>query len=201
MSQTEQNKPVRSRDEQIVGFATMLMALAASKPADGDPEAAMETAKNHITEAEARGAAEQRRKDAEGQEPVAWRYEVKRMGYWVSREVGYGPRVWEWYWDGKRPDPTDPDCRNVSPLYERPANVPALEARIAELEGALKEAASALEQVTDGERGGYRARNGKFVSLQMSDGERADIIHADVTTECEGALETVRAALTREGEV
>ncbi|BCZ75869.1 hypothetical protein [Acetobacter phage phiAX1] len=108
------------------------------------------------------------------------------------------------------------------PVYYGPANVAALEARIASLEeaeqlaradakaskarvtvleGALSAAVSALEQVTDGERGGYNARNGKFVSLQMSDGERADIIHSDVTTECEGALETARAALTREGGV
>ncbi|MFT8377319.1 MAG: hypothetical protein ABF632_03200 [Gluconobacter japonicus] len=70
-----------------------------------------------------------------------------------------------------------------------------------ELESALTEAASALEQVKEGERGGYRSRNGKFVSLQMSDGERADIIQSEATAECEGALAPASAASTREGGV
>lgn len=81
-----------------------------------------------------------------------------------------------------------------------PANVTALEARVRELEGVLKEAARALEQVTDGERGGYNARNGKFVCLRMSDGERADIIHCEVTEDCECALRALRSAIREGGE-
>ncbi|WP_122049609.1 hypothetical protein [Asaia bogorensis] len=80
------------------------------------------------------------------------------------------------------------------------AHAAILEDRVKELEGALKEAAYALERVKDGERGGYNARNGKFVSLQMSDGERADIIHSEVTEDCEHALETLRAAIREGGE-
>ncbi|BAT19783.1 hypothetical protein [Asaia bogorensis] len=88
----------------------------------------------------------------------------------------------------------------IAAKLTRPANVAALEARVKELEGVLKEAARALEQVTDGERGGYNARNGKFVCLRMSDGERADIIHSEVTEDCERALVTVRAAIREGGE-
>jgi len=104
----------------------------------------------------------------------------------VACPVGFGGIPDEWF-EGWRP-------------VDRPANVAALEARVKELEGALKEAAYALERVKDGERGGYNARNGKFVSLQMSDGERADIIHSEVTEDCERALEAVRAAIREGGE-
>lgn len=92
------------------------------------------------------------------------------------------------------------DETHTEPLYTSPANVSALKDRVKELEGALKEAAYALERVKDGERGGYNSRNGKFVSLQMSDGERADIIHSEVTEDCERALVTVRAAIREGGE-
>lgn len=161
-----------------------------------------------LKEAEARGAEEQRRKaeNAQGGEVVYLRH-ADYEGWCFCGKDEY---------DGVKND----DDKHI--LYTRPANVAALEdcitelkeaeqlaradaeaskARVTVLEGVLSAAVSALEQVTDGERGGYNARNGKFVSLQMSDGERADIIHSDVTTECEGALETARAALTREGGV
>ncbi|MBF0877219.1 hypothetical protein HKD21_10215 [Gluconobacter cerevisiae] len=66
------------------------------------------------------GAAEQRRKDAEGQEPV---YQVYRGDYygWFDCKKS------EW-----EEDERDPEHKRV--LYAHPANVAALEARIAELE-------------------------------------------------------------------
>lgn len=127
------------------------------------------------------GAEEARRVDAEVQEPL---HQFFIGGYWVDCTASRYSKVRH--------------CEKRI-LYARPANVAALEARVKVLKEALVIAVSGLEQVKDGERGGYNARNGKFVSLQMSDGERADIIHSDVTTECEGALETARAALTHEG--
>ncbi|RUT25657.1 hypothetical protein C0V97_10320 [Asaia sp. W19] len=128
--------------------------------------------------------AEQRRKDAEGAEPDGWQYEYAR-GDW------HDTRSPEWFIERGT---------KVRPLYLRPANVATLEDRVKELEGVLKEAAYALERVKDGKRGGYNARNGKFVSLQMSDGERGDIIHSEVTLHCEYALEALRSAIRAGGE-
>ncbi|OAJ67735.1 hypothetical protein [Gluconobacter cerinus] len=191
---TEQS--VRTRDEQVEALAKRLRVgfkngIVSRSMADG-----------YIKEAEARGAEEQRRKDAEGQEPVAWRYEIKRMGYWVSREVGYGPRVWEWYWDGEKPDITHPDYRNVSPLYDRPANVAALEAEIA----SLKEA----EQLARADGEASKAREeGLVTALKAADQfitngvEFGFIRMPDIDTP-DSALATpgiIRAALTREGGV
>jgi len=116
----EQN--LRTRDAQITALATMLMALAACKPANGDPNLAMESAKNHVLEAEARGAAEQRRKDAESDRPSAYRW-----------TYGIGEK---WRFAEKPPTATSAARKPkfVSPLYTRPADVTALEARIVELE-------------------------------------------------------------------
>ena len=215
---TEQN--VLTRDEQIADHFRSDRNDAAIIHAEDFEEA--------LREAEARGAEEQRRKDAEGSlrpiseakkdrtpilakihddlfprirperadlKPWNGRWVVVShpgiledgfdIGWGVAAPVGHGGLTDDWFLGWK-------------PL-EYSANVAALEARVKVLEEALTEAASALEQVKDGERGGYRCRNGKFVELQMSDGERADIIHSDVTTECECALNTARAALTREG--
>ena len=58
----EQNKPVRSRVEQIEDLASQIF-FGARNHTDG-----MFESKRHIQEAEARGAAEQRRKDGEEQE-------------------------------------------------------------------------------------------------------------------------------------
>ncbi|RUT25359.1 hypothetical protein C0V97_12310 [Asaia sp. W19] len=87
-------------------------------------EEIMARASSHVLEAEARGAAEQRRKDAEdaeGAEPVGWQYQ-NAYGDWHPILKG-SP---EWY------------IRNgsiVRPIYTRPANVAALEVRVKELEG------------------------------------------------------------------
>jgi len=83
-------------------------------------------AEEFILEAEARGAAEQRRKDAEGAEPV---------GYVLAglKELFSNPA-----------DPlsaamilASKDAPHIVPLYTRPANVSALEARVKELEAQL----------------------------------------------------------------
>ncbi|GBR02131.1 hypothetical protein ACFFGF_04945 [Asaia lannensis] len=79
-------------------------------------------AEGFILEAEAQGAAERRREDAEGTEPFAW-------GVTLDIEMGYP------FLAHKTPISPIP-ARNV-PLYVRPANVTALEARVKELEGAL----------------------------------------------------------------
>lgn len=70
------------------------------------------------------GAAEQRRKATAGQEPVAWSYEAKsyESGLWVRCATAYEPIF------------KTASRRNIRPLYTHPANVAALEARIAELE-------------------------------------------------------------------
>lgn len=69
------------------------------------------------------------------------------------------------------------------------------DALIARLVGTLKKACDALTSVVDGRTEQYQGRNGRWVSIQSEDGERCDIIHSDITTECEGALEVVRAIL------
>lgn len=125
---TQEQKPesaeFRTREEQIGALA---LAMDAAYPRT--------VAEMHISEAEARGAAEQRRKDAERAEPVAWQYEVKGLGEWQNGEVGYGPDVWRLKCGYIKPDRDDPDYRSLSPLYDHPANVATLEARVKELEG------------------------------------------------------------------
>ncbi|WP_215745948.1 hypothetical protein [Gluconobacter sp. P1C6_b] len=112
----EQNKPVRTRDEQIEALASQFGEEGTFSYVD-DRDAATQ----HIAEAEARGAAEQRRKDAERQEPVAWAI------------------------PGQLPSEAFPHCElvlyrrkashNTLPLYTHPANVAALEDRVGKLEG------------------------------------------------------------------
>ncbi|MBF0892526.1 hypothetical protein HKD28_14070 [Gluconobacter sp. LMG 1744] len=67
------------------------------------------------------GAAEQRRKDAEGQEPVAWHY------YDEEDDDDRGG----WRYSSSKPSSRYED---VHPLYTHPANVAAQAVRIAELE-------------------------------------------------------------------
>ncbi|GFE97725.1 hypothetical protein [Gluconobacter sp. Gdi] len=112
---TEQN--VRTRDEQIDALAD---GIAREGYAD-TPDYAL--AERHILEAEARGAEEQRRKDGEGQKPVAWHY------YDEEDDDGRGG----WRYSSSK---LSSRYEDVHPLYDRPANVTALEARIAELKEA-----------------------------------------------------------------
>ncbi|RUT26884.1 hypothetical protein C0V97_04180 [Asaia sp. W19] len=84
---------------------------------------AYEWANRELREAEARGAAEQRRKDAEGANPTAW---IIAQGFYVpfvTLDAGL-----------LRGKPHSV----ITPLYDRPANVTALEARVKELEGEVE---------------------------------------------------------------
>lgn len=115
----EQNKPVRSRDEQIGAIANDWIAEGMG------PDIAHERSAQMILEAEARGAAEQRRKDAEGQEPVAYtsQIDLDRVRKGKTGDI-YSTQKWE----------GSDDAVFTIPLYTHPANVAALEGRIAELE-------------------------------------------------------------------
>ncbi|MFS8367811.1 hypothetical protein ACJRO0_10000 [Acetobacter oryzifermentans] len=66
---------------------------------------------------------------------------------------------------------------------------------IASLRRALEKSLEALVRVTHERSTAYQARNGKWVSIQGEDGERCDIIHSDITTDCEAAIEFANAAL------
>ncbi|MEW9272365.1 hypothetical protein [Gluconobacter oxydans] len=113
-----QNSAVRTRDEQIRYFLDICEDGALTQQAP-----TTDFIFRMLLEAEARGAEEQRRKDAEGQEPFAY----------VSQEDANTPKNVQGleqfgeYCDKKY------EYFQV-PLYTRPANVAALEARIAELE-------------------------------------------------------------------
>ncbi|WP_408872924.1 hypothetical protein [Gluconobacter roseus] len=153
-----QSSAFRSRDAQIRAIANDWIDTGMGR------DIAYEWASEVVHEAEARGAAEQRRKDAEGQEPVGY---VSHGGleYLAS---GKGMRVQNLY---GYPDNTWP-----VPLYTRPANVAALEARVKELEGerdALKKQIQA-----------------------MNPGSARPVIHSPTRF-----MDDSRAALTREGGV
>ncbi|WP_148301548.1 hypothetical protein [Asaia prunellae] len=100
----------RTRRAQIGALA---LAMDAAYP--------LVVAEMHILEAEARGATEQRRKDAEDGEPVAWMYRTRDGSHCVTRYI----------------EEAELEGIEIFPLsYTRPANIAALEARVKELEGA-----------------------------------------------------------------
>ncbi|KXU99265.1 hypothetical protein AD929_15850 [Gluconobacter potus] len=117
---TEQN--VRTRDEQIGDIANDWIATGMGR------NIAYEWASEVVHEAEARGAEEQRRKDAEGQVPIAWLIEDPLKGRpgcahlidRASTNRAYAENMETLNFD-------------VSPLYTHPANVAALVARVKEL--------------------------------------------------------------------
>ncbi|AQS90491.1 hypothetical protein A0U94_05400 [Gluconobacter albidus] len=115
----EQKGAVRARDEQISDFSSDLLVEKQLK----NSVVLKDRLHVELTEAEARGAEEQRRKDAEDCAP---RYQVwnNNPGFWDDCPEDEE----DWRWEHA----TEADRRI---LYTRPANVAALEARIAELEG------------------------------------------------------------------
>ena len=116
----EQNKPVRSREEQAKALISRINDMTMDYPSREIPPA--------LAEAEARGAAEQRRKDAEGQEAVAWCLMTS------DQQIINGIHMEKCHaedWKHRRASDT------LTPLYTHPTNVAAQEARIAELEGAI----------------------------------------------------------------
>ncbi|MBF0859380.1 hypothetical protein HKD24_09155 [Gluconobacter sp. LMG 31484] len=115
-----QNSAVRTREEQIEALTSQFGEEGTFSYVD-DRDAAT----RHILEAEARGAAEQRRKDAEEQEPFAYVSQIDAN----TPKSPQGLEQFGEYCDKKC------DYFQV-PLYTHPANVAALEARVKELEEA-----------------------------------------------------------------
>lgn len=124
--------------------------------------------------------------------------DVETVGVHYEVNLGYygAPSVWK-----PRVSVTSSKhlpCRDITPLVRRvdmAAQVTARDMKITQLAAALQKARDALISVTEGRTEQYQARNGRWMSIQAEDGERCDIIHSDISTECEGALEVVRAAL------
>ena len=125
----EQNKPVRSREDQIEALASQFGEEDTFSYVD-DRDAAAQ----HILEAESRGAAEQRRKDAEGCRAVhQWRpakgmawHDCTKKQQDTEASLGYETRT----------------------LYTHPANVAAMEDRVRELEGVILHLLE-TEEITD----------------------------------------------------
>ncbi|MDI6653733.1 hypothetical protein QMA67_12405 [Gluconobacter japonicus] len=115
MSQnTEQN--VRTREDQIEAAYLNDSDFTLFQEFDRDDF------ENQLKEAEARGAAEQRRKDAEGRELVAWQRFSLLTQQWID--------VGEDYLDHYRKMGQAIRC-----LYTRPANVAALDANATKPDG------------------------------------------------------------------
>jgi len=116
MTQTEQNSAVRTNQIEVLTEHFM----TAGYP----PIPARKLAEDTVAEAEARGAAEQRRKEAEGYGTPVYQWRLTSDDNWVTavdaEELG---QVQNGY-----------PASETRTLYTRPANVAALEARIAELE-------------------------------------------------------------------
>ncbi|WP_336717496.1 hypothetical protein [Asaia bogorensis] len=126
---THEQKPesaeFRTREAQVTDLA---FEISDWKSYDDNEDIPL--ARAHLIEAEARGAAEQRRKDAEGVEPFAWvsPEDVDPRNTWCNGN-GYGFRILEHH-SIQTPTAT-------IPLYTGPANVAALEDRVKELEAQL----------------------------------------------------------------
>jgi|GEM_PF-6221818 len=120
MTQPEQ-KPesaeFRTREAQVADLA---FEISDWKSCDDNEDITI--ARAHIDEAEARGAAEQRRKDAEGVEPACFtdQDDLDRVKKGKSGDIYSSPR----------PEGVDEDYWPI-PLYTRPANVAALGASFA----------------------------------------------------------------------
>ena len=118
-----QNIAVRTREEQIDALAKAIGPEKIYRLLSDEYRAEIDArALQHILEAEARGAAEQRRKDADGHEPAGYvscgalEHLATKSGMRVQNLYGYSENAWP------------------IPLYDHPANVAALEARVKELE-------------------------------------------------------------------
>lgn len=124
-----------ARDD-ILAFAAEWFAFDGSDLSDNNLEVQQAAKLKHSPFPE--HAAEQRRKDAKGAEPCAyrWAYDVPK-----GRDS-----LWHFGSDLPEPRPERPEPKHVTPLYTRPANVAALEERVKELEGALRAVGSAIEQ-------------------------------------------------------
>ncbi|MBS1079141.1 hypothetical protein [Gluconobacter kondonii] len=166
----DQSKPVRSRDEQVESAYLN----------DGDftlfQEFDRDDFENQLKEAEARGAAEQRQKDAENQAPSAWTW-----------QHDHGDIGWRREFSIKEPRGDFDFVRGITPLYTHPANVAALEARIAELEAENRHQRTQILEFRNDDRR-IRLAAERVCSVR----EGSEIFEARIA---------LRAALTREGGV
>lgn len=127
MTQTGQNSAVRTREEQIEDLTSLFGEEGTFTFVD-DRDAATKHILEAEAEAEVRGAEEQRRKDAEGQEPVMWQKQ-------------HIDGTWSWTTCHAFHEANGTPTRG---LYTRPANVAALEARVQELEKAATDAVALI---------------------------------------------------------
>lgn len=114
---------VRTRDEQVSEIHEATAKQVCSRRPDYPREVYRAYLNAQLAQAEVRGAEEQRRKDAEGQVPIAWLIEDPLKGRpgcahlidRASTNRAYAENMETLNFD-------------VSPLYTHPANVAALEA-------------------------------------------------------------------------
>lgn len=97
--------------------------------------------------------------------------------------------------ESKRKIPDAFEDVNLIRQCDHLAALAALRAEVGRLREALVKSRDALVRVTDERSTSYQARNGRWVSIQGDDGERCDIIHSDITTDCYAAVEFASAAL------
>ena len=144
---TEQH--VRTRDEQV---ETLAFEIALWGKSNLHERRAV--AEKNLKEAEARGAAEQRRKDAEGCE--RWEFEEPEyhdqgMGCGLEdRGIHDRYQAMEYGWEQAVERCIE---RIPEELYARPANVAALEARVKVLEGVCRHVVWTEEEHGLGSRG------------------------------------------------
>lgn len=174
---TGQNvRTLREQDGQVQEMHADMVKAVCSRRSDYPEDVFRAYLKRHIVEAEARGAAEQRRKDAEGSRSVhQWR--LTADDEWVNAvDLVELEQV-----------------RNVYPnsetrtLYTRPANVAALEARIAELQAENNHQRTQILEFRNDDRR-IRLAAERVCSVR----EGSEIFEARIA---------LRAALTREGGV
>lgn len=183
----ESGECVDATDIQHATFARLISHLQEAWQAIAEREAERN---REILEAEARGAAEQRRKDAERQELVAW-VDAEDL---PSTECQRKPT----HLIAKR------TAIYSTPLYTRPANVAALEAEIAELRQFLADLL-ATESRPDPSRPCiidlcFTAFMRRVVGKNPEDGGPCDWFN-DTRPQIIEQIDKLRGALTREGGV
>ncbi|MFT8851552.1 hypothetical protein [Acetobacter orientalis] len=136
------------------------------------PFPARKLAEDMVSEAEARGAAEQRRKDAEGQEPVAWVRPSEWNDSWWNNSWPIRTGAWR-------------SCQLrefTIPLFDRPANVAALEARVKVLEAENEKFRNAMSKIA-AHVGGFASPNCSVDFMTSAIPEEVRLSFATLTRE------------------
>ncbi|GBR03254.1 hypothetical protein [Gluconobacter cerinus] len=204
---TEQNvRTVREQDGQVQEMHADMVKAVCGRRSDYPEDVFRAYLKRHIVLAEARGAEEQRRKDAEGDRPVAWQVRDMRGGAWPWKQCS----------ESAHEEYKKHSTVETRELFSRPANVAALEARIAE----LTEAEQLARADAEASKARYAILHAAALSLVVSceqdmcgeavadeldsepvsffQKEDGTIGHSILTF---GHIRNARAALTREGGV